>query len=66
MRLGQVEQFFFAFHQANAGQAAGRNCYQRLNDVKTTALGIGVRIQESQYPVAAISHMKDEEIEWQQ
>ena len=46
MRFRQVEKLLFAFHQADAGHAAGTHGDQRLINVKADALRVALRMEE--------------------
>ena len=63
VRLGKIEKLLLAFHQADAGDAAGAHRDQRLNDVKAAALRIGIGIEEGEDAVAAIGYVEDQEIQ---
>ncbi len=64
--FGQIEKFLLALHQTNAGDAAGADGDQGLNDVKAAALWVGIRIKECEDAGAAIGYVEDQEIERQQ
>src|ERR1051325_171959 len=63
MRLGQVEEFLLAFHQAQAGNSAGAYGNERLDDVKSALLTVRIRVHERQDAVAAPGDVEHEEIE---
>src|SRR5579859_1802572 len=62
MSLGQVEKFLFAFHQADAGEAAGTHGDERLPQLKASALGVGGGIPKGEKARHAIRSERDKEI----
>src|SRR5215831_11283449 len=63
VRLGQIEELLLAFHQPEAGDAAGRDGDQRLDHVEAASLRVGVGIQESENAIFSIRHVEDQEVE---
>ena len=52
-RFGKVEELLHAFHEAAAGEAAGADGDERLVDVESGALRIGVGMHEDEHALAA-------------
>ena len=66
MRLGKVEELLLPFHEPSAGDAAGADRDEGLNDMEAFALRVRIRIQERQNAVAAVGDMKNQKVERQQ
>ena len=60
VRFGQEEKFLAAFHQADAGQAAGANGDERLQQLKASALRVAVGMEEGFEARQAVRHADDE------
>src|SRR5581483_4299751 len=63
VRLRKIEQFLLAFHQSQSRHTSCTYGNQRLDDVKTASLRIGIRIEECQDTVAPVADVKDERVQ---
>src|SRR5882762_5287391 len=66
MWFGKIKQLLLPFHQAQSGNAAGRNRNQRLNNMETKPLRVSVRIQKRQYAIFPVGDLKDQKIKRQE
>src|SRR5437660_8734060 len=62
VRLRQIKELLFALHQAHARESAGANCDERLQQLKSSALRIGVRMQKSHQSCLPVRDLRDEQI----
>src|SRR6202521_4338424 len=62
VRLRQIEELLFALHQANARETAGADGDERLQQLKSSALRIGIRVQESRQSGLPVRYLRDEQI----
>src|SRR6202521_1321548 len=62
VRLRQIEELLFALHQANARETAGADGDERLQQLKSSALRIGIRVQESRQSGLPVRYLGDEQI----
>src|SRR5277367_726067 len=60
--FGQEEKFLAAFHQADAGHAAGTNGDERLQELEASALRVAVGMEERFKTRQAVRHANDEQI----
>src|SRR5256884_2453726 len=59
VRFRQIEELLFALHQAHACESAGANCDERLQQLKSSALRIGVRMQKSHQSGLPVRPLRD-------
>src|SRR5882762_1119840 len=62
VRLREIEELLFALHQANAREAARADGNERLKQLKSSALRIGIRVQESGQSGLPVRYLRDEQI----
>ena len=63
---GKIEEFLFALHQAHAGEASGTHGDQRLQQLKTRAQRVGIRIEKCHQPGLTIRHVRNQQVEHRQ
>src|SRR2546422_5555743 len=57
MRLRQIEELLFALHQAYARETARADSNERLQELKSCALWIGIRVQKSHQSGLPVRHV---------
>src|SRR3989440_312218 len=60
VRFGEIEKFLFAFHEADAREAAGTDSDERLRELKAGALRVHVRMKKYQQASLAVTGAHDE------
>src|SRR6266850_4285961 len=63
VRFRQIEKLLLALHQADTGKAIGPDGNERLQQLKSRALRIGIRVQKSHQTRLPVSHLGDEQID---
>src|SRR6266851_5772503 len=62
VRLRQIEELLFALHQAYAREATRADGNERLKQLKSGALRIGIRVQESSQSGLPVRHLRDKQV----
>src|SRR5256884_272885 len=62
VRLRQIEELLFALHQAYAREATRADGNERLKQLKSGALRIGIRVQKSGQSGLPVGYLRDEQI----
>src|SRR5467141_2251958 len=62
VRLRQIEELLLALHQAYSREAARADGDERLKQLKSRALRIGIRVQESGQSGLPVRYLRDEQI----
>src|SRR6266851_2145496 len=62
VRLRKIEKFLLALHQTHARKSAGTHRDERLQQLKSGALWIGIRVQKSRQSGLAVRYLCDERI----
>ena len=60
---GKIEKLLLAFHQAHARKSAGADGDQRLQQLKSGALRIGIGIEKGHEPRLPVGNVRDQEVE---
>src|SRR5713101_316385 len=62
VRFWQIEELLFALHQAYAGEATRADRNERLKQLKSSALRVGIRVQKSRQSGLPVRYLRDEQI----